>query len=122
MSDLDDVLSKICGELKLAPKSVSHTRNHLRRAAAGFKVMRDIRIPVRDGNYVLSDVYLPLEHGKKYPVLLSCTIYGRRIICSGPDTQDEKDVAEFERVEDEWYSTPAGVDINLSDNRIWSGN
>ncbi|PMD30642.1 alpha/beta-hydrolase [Hyaloscypha variabilis F] len=121
-SNLDDVLSKICGELKLSPKSVSHTRNHLRREAAGFKVMRDIQIPVRDGNFVLGDVYLPIGHGKRYPVLLSCTIYGRRVICSSPNLEDEKDIAAFEKVEDDWHSTPAGVDIQVPDDRIWTGD
>ena len=121
-SDLDDILSKICGELKLSPKSIPHTKNHLRREAAGFKVMRDIRIPVRDGNFVLGDVYLPIGHGKRYPVLLSATLYGRRIICAGPNVQDEKDIAAFEKVEDEWHSTSAGVDIQVPDNRIWTGD
>ncbi|KAH8594582.1 Alpha/Beta hydrolase protein [Bisporella sp. PMI_857] len=121
VSELDNVLSKICHELNLSPKTVSHTRNHLRREAAGFKVMRDIKVPVRDGNFVFADVYLPLGHGKKYPVLLSCTIYGRRVMCSGPDIEDEKDIAEFERVEDEWHSTQDGVDIEVPDNRIWTG-
>ncbi|PVH84280.1 alpha/beta-hydrolase [Cadophora sp. DSE1049] len=121
LSALDPVLSKICAELDIFPKSVAHTRNHLRREAAGFKVLRDIKIPVRDGNFVLADVYLPLDHRKRYPVLLSCTIYGRRTICSGPNLDDEHDIAAFERVEDEWHSTPPGTDIEVPDNRIWTG-
>jgi putative CocE/NonD family hydrolase len=84
--------------------------------------MRDIKIPVRDGNFIFADVYLPLGYGTKYPVLLSCTIYGRRIMCSGPNVEDENDVAAFERVEDEWHSTPGGIDIKVPDNRIWTGN
>ncbi|PCG90650.1 CocE/NonD hydrolase [Penicillium occitanis (nom. inval.)] len=122
VSDLDDVLLKICGELKLSPKTVAHTRNHLRRAAAGFKVMRDIQIPVRDGSFIFADVYLPLTHGKRYPVLLSCTIYGRRIMCSGPNLEDENDIAAFEKVEDDWHSTPDGTEIEVPDNRIWTGD
>ncbi|KAH8645938.1 galactose-binding domain-like protein [Tricladium varicosporioides] len=121
LSDLDDVLSKICGKLKLSPKTVWHTRNHLRREAAGFKVMRDIKITVRDGNFIFADVYLPLGYGTKYPVLLSCTIYGRRIMCSGPNVEDQNDVTAFEKVEDEWHSTPGGVDIEVPDSRIWTG-
>jgi uncharacterized protein len=122
VSDLDVVLLKICGELKLSPKTVAHTRNHLRRAAAGFKVMRDIQIPVRDGSFIFADVYLPLTHGKRYPVLLSCTIYGRRIMCSGPNLEDENDIAAFEKVEDDWHSTPDGTEIEVPDNRIWTGD
>lgn len=47
-SDLDGVLSSICSELGIAPKTVSHTRNHLRRAASGLKVLRDLPIPTRN--------------------------------------------------------------------------
>jgi uncharacterized protein len=112
-SDLDEVLSKICSDLNISPKSIPHTRNHLRRAAAGFKVLRDIRIPVRDGNYVLGDVYLPLEHGKRYPVLISCTLYGKRIVYGGPDLQDPKDIAAFEKAEEEWHSTTSDFEIDL---------
>jgi predicted acyl esterase len=113
MSDLDQVLSKICGELNIFPKSIPHTRNHLRRAVAGFKVMRDIRIPVRDGKYILGDAYLPLEHRKRYPVLIGCTVYGKRVVYAGPDLQDAEDIAAFERAEDEWHSTTADFEIDI---------
>lgn len=102
---LDQVLSQICGELDLMPKSISHTKNHLRRSAAGFKVLRDLRIPLKDGEYVLGDVYLPLEHKKAFPVLVSCTTYGKRVVASGPDVNNPDDVARFEEYEDHWHST-----------------
>ncbi|QKX53737.1 uncharacterized protein TRUGW13939_00817 [Talaromyces rugulosus] len=113
VSDLDDILSSIHNELKIPPKTVSHTRNHLRRAAAGFKVMRDLHIPTRDGGSILGDVYLPLQHGRRYPVLISCTIYGRRIFYSGPDLDDTDDIAAFERAEDDWHSTSESVPIRI---------
>ncbi|KAH8590056.1 hypothetical protein B0O99DRAFT_655114 [Bisporella sp. PMI_857] len=47
---------------KLAPKLVSLARDHLRREAAGFKVIRDIQIPTRDEGHVLGDVCLPPQH------------------------------------------------------------
>lgn len=56
--DLDGPLQKICDILSLRPKSVHHTRNHLRREKAGFKALRDLQIPSPDGGYVLADVYL----------------------------------------------------------------
>ncbi|KAF2179546.1 hypothetical protein K469DRAFT_730570 [Zopfia rhizophila CBS 207.26] len=118
-SDLDHVLSKICGELAGSPKSVPHTRNHLRRTAAGFKVMRDIRIAVKDGDYVLGDAYLPLEHGKRCLVLLSCTIYGKRVVASGPNLQIGKDIAKFEKYEDNWHSTTVDVELLLSNRGPW---
>lgn len=115
LSDLDVPLSSICDELNLLPKSVSHTRNHLRREAAGFKVLRDIRIPTQDGNNVLADVYLPLLHqlGKRYPVLISCTLYGRRVFHSGPDLENKGEIMAFEKAEDDWHSTSTSVAIQL---------
>ena len=113
LSDLDAPLANICNELGLYPKTVSHTRNHLRRYEAGFKVMRDITIPTRDGNFVLADVYLPLLPTKRYPVLISCTVYGRRVFYSGPDLEDQDEIAAFEKAEDEWHSTSTNVEIQV---------
>ena len=113
LSDLDEPLSNTCAELGLIPKTVSHTRNHLRRCEAGFKVMRDMKIPTRDGNYVLGDVYLPLQPGKQYPVLVSCTIYGRRVFYSGPNLDSHDEIAAFEQAEDDWHSTSEDVEIQV---------
>lgn len=119
-SDLDEALAKICSELKVYPKSISHTRNHLRRQAAGFKVLRDLEIVSPDGGSVLADVYLPLQPDKKFPVLVSCTLYGRRVPWGGPDLRDEQDILRFERAEDQWHSTPAGSELELADLGPWS--
>lgn len=112
-SDLDGMLSSICSELGIAPKMVSHTRNHLRRAAGGFKVLRDLPIPTRNNGSILGDVYLPVQQGKRYPVLISCTIYGRRVFYSGPDLDDTDDIAAFEKAEDDWHSTPETAPIKI---------
>ncbi|KAH7146185.1 Alpha/Beta hydrolase protein [Dactylonectria macrodidyma] len=120
LSDLDEPLRKICSELNLQPKSVPHTRNHLRRLSAGFKVLRDIVIPSPDGGSVLADVYLPLQPNKKFPVLLGCTLYGRRVPWGGPDINDEEDILRFERAEDEWHSTADGSDLSLLGLGPWS--
>jgi putative CocE/NonD family hydrolase len=121
-------LYKIGCELSIVIKSESHVRNHIRRALAGFKVLRDIRIPVRDGNYVLGDIYLPLAEGRR-PVLVSSTPYGKRVVYSGPNLDDPDDLAAFERVEDTWFSTSdnselviphtAGYFSNWTKQRIW---
>lgn len=121
-SDLDYVLSSIGIDLQIPPKSIPHVRNHLRRAASGFKVLRDVKIPVRDGNYVLGDVYLPLEDGEKYPVLVGSTIYGKRIVYSGPNIQDPEDVAAFEKAEDDWFSTSDKTPIYIPNTGAWFGN
>ncbi|KAJ3527216.1 hypothetical protein NM208_g10812 [Fusarium decemcellulare] len=113
LSDMDEALVDIGASLSIPPKTVSHARNQIRRAIAGFKVLRDIKIPVRDGRFVYADIYLPLSDQGKLPVLLSNTIYGKRIVYSGPDLSDPKDVADFERAEDEWFTTPSTVDIRV---------
>ncbi|GFF60052.1 predicted protein, partial [Aspergillus udagawae] len=120
LSDLDRPLQKICDILGLRPKSVHHTRNHLRREAAGFKVLRDFQIASPDGGYVLADVYLPLQPKGRFPVLLSCTLYGRRIPWGGPDLNDDTDILAFELAEDEWHSTEAGTELHLPDRGPWS--
>jgi putative CocE/NonD family hydrolase len=81
--------------------------------------MRDTRIPVRDGNYILGNVYLPLEHRKRYPVLIGCTVYGKRVVYGGPDLQDAKGIAAFERAEDEWHSTTADFEIDVLNKGPW---
>lgn len=120
LGDLDRPLAKICDKLGLRPKSVYQTRNHLRREAAGFKVLRDFQVESPDGGYVLADVYLPLQPRKRFPVLVSCTLYGRRVPWGGPDLEDEDDVLAFEHAEDVWHSTEAGTDVNLPDKGPWS--
>lgn len=121
-SIMDNALSGICAELGVLPKSVAHARNHLRREAAGFKVMRDIKIPTQDGNYVLGDVYLPLEHARRYPVLMSCTPYGKRVVYSGPNLEDAQEVVAFEEAEDYWHSTSAGIEVQMPIKGHWFGD
>ncbi|KAH6615397.1 Alpha/Beta hydrolase protein [Boeremia exigua] len=117
---LDEPLAKVCSTLHLRPKTVSLTRNHLRREAAGFKVLRDLEIPSPDGGHILADVYLPLKPGKKFPVLVSCTLYGRRVAWGGPDLHNDREIASFEQAEDTWHSTPAGTDLPLPNLGPWS--
>ncbi|KAF7193687.1 putative serine esterase [Pseudocercospora fuligena] len=107
---LDNVLVDLGSEIGVSPKTVEHARNHVRRALAGFKVLRDIQIPMRDGHVVSADIHLPLHPVDRYPVLAGCTTYGKRIVYSSPDIKDHEEVAEFERAEDTWFSTPPGTD------------
>lgn len=115
VTDLDGPLSEICNELDLVVKTVAHTRNHLRREAAGFKVLRDVQIPTQDGRDIFGDVYLPLATalGKTYPVLVNCTLYGRRVFHSGPDLENGSEIIKFEKAEDDWHSESPDVPIAL---------
>ncbi|KAJ9361583.1 hypothetical protein DTO027B9_744 [Paecilomyces variotii] len=117
--DVYQVLQKIGAEIGIPVKSIPHVRNHLRRAIAGFRVFRDIQIPVRDGNYVLGDIYLPPEG--KLPALVSSTVYGKRVVYSGPRRDDYDEVAAFEKAEDDWHSTSADVPLHIPNTGPWFG-
>ena len=100
---------------------MAHVRNHLRRAFAGFKVLRDIRIPlVKANQHLLGDLYLPYDDGtKSYPVLLSSTVYGKRVVFSGPDPRDELESDAFEKSEDDWHSTASNVPLYVPNTVSW---
>lgn len=114
---MEPTLSQICDELGLWLKPISHVRNQQRRAAAGCRVLRDIKIPTRDGQFAYGDVYLPLEHGKRYPVLVTCTCYGKRVVCSGPDLENLDDIAAFEEYEDNWHSTTTDTELIIPNQK-----
>ena len=51
-------------------------RNYLRRAMYGIVKKTDVKIPTRDGGYVLADIFMPETEGK-YPVIISFGGYGK---------------------------------------------
>lgn len=54
-------------------------------------------------------------------MLVSCTLYGRRVPWGGPDLEDQTEINDFEGAEDEWHSTPAGTQLSqLPDRGPWS--
>lgn len=63
-----------------------------------------MKIPVRDGEYVLGDIYLPFK-GDRFPVLMSSTVYGKRIVYSGPKLDDLDEIAGFEKAEEIFFTT-----------------
>lgn len=106
------MLQKIGEDLGFVIKTVPHVRNHLRRSLDGLRVLRDIRIPLRDGNYVLADLFLPYNDSP-VPALVSSNVYGKRVVYSGPRLDDPKEQAEFERIEDHFYSTSDNSQIEI---------
>ena len=104
-------------------RGAAEARNHLRRAHQGIKVLRDVRIPVRDGNYLEADVFHPIGAGiggAKYPVLLRQSIYGKafrvgsRLTQADHDASEEREAAWFEGSRDSIiyyfrYSETAGA-------------
>ena len=82
---------------KLTP---AEARNELRRALNGIVRETDVRVPVRDGSYLLADVFRPAAPGR-YPVLLRLSVYGRAFGMGSIVTEDDRLAAEVR--EDEWF-------------------
>jgi predicted acyl esterase len=94
-------VGKVFSELGLRLRGAAEASNHLRRALAGIRVLRDERIPTRDGSYVVADVFLPLAEGP-HPVLLRLGVYGRAFRTgsifddAGRTASEEREAAWFE--------------------------
>jgi putative CocE/NonD family hydrolase len=62
----------------------------------GIQKMTDVRVPTRDGSYLLADVFRPIDEGS-HPVVLTATAYGKAFvsgcICS-PASLLQKEQAE----------------------------
>ncbi|KAL6698444.1 Alpha/Beta hydrolase protein [Trichoderma pleuroticola] len=58
----------VFSELGSRFRGVEEARNHLRRAQAGIKALIDVRVPAHDNNYLLADVFHPVD-AARYPVL-----------------------------------------------------
>jgi hypothetical protein len=95
----------VFSDLQRRFRGAAEARNHLRRALAGIKVLRDEKIPTRDGSYLVADVFRPIKEGS-YPVLLRLSVYGRAFeygaIFNKADRQasEEREAAWFERTRD----------------------
>ena len=96
----EPAVKSLFAELKITLPSASQARNYLRRTANGIKKWTDVKIPTRDGAYLLADVFLPLEKDK-YPVIMSLGAYGKAFgvgcICNAEDARDA------ERAEDDYF-------------------
>ncbi|MCP3730004.1 CocE/NonD family hydrolase [Sphingomonas sp. MG17] len=117
-----DKLNGIAGAFA-APRTLRHAaaaRNQLRRDIRGIVKMTDVRIPLRDGSYVLGDVFRPAGDGQ-YPVVLNKGFYGKAFyhecICSVDDA------LEKEILEDRFFSgNPDGLQYENHesvDSSVW---
>lgn len=111
-AELDAVLLRISTDLGLPIKTLAHVRNHLRRTLSGFRVMRDVQIPMRDGDYLLGDIYLPYV-GVSHPALMGSTPYGKRIVYGGPKLDDPDDIAAWEQSEEKFFTTPENSSLDI---------
>lgn len=81
-------------------RGAAEARNHTRRGLLGIKAIRDVQIQLRDGSYLLADVFRPPKDGT-YPVLLRLSIYGRAFTMGSVHT--EADHLSSEEREAAWY-------------------
>jgi len=120
-------------DLNKTLRSPAQARNHLRRTLYSIRKQTDVKIPMRDGAYVLGDIFRPIDEGK-YPAIVSIGSYGkapyRGCICNEEELL-EKEVTEdmyfegnpenhpYENHEaaDAWYWVPKGYAVVRADNR-----
>ncbi|PTB60591.1 hypothetical protein M431DRAFT_477055 [Trichoderma harzianum CBS 226.95] len=106
----------VFSELGTRFRGVEEARNHLRRAQAGIKALRDVRVPTRDNSYLLADVFHPIDAGR-YPVLLRLGIYGRAFRIGAISNDEDREISE--KREDSWFQ---GDRDNLHPYWRWSEN
>ena len=77
--------------------SAATARNEVRRHIMGIRRFRDVRIPLRNGLFVLADVFRPDKEGR-FPVIMNCGPYGRAFhhhsICSQADFLAHEEMEE----------------------------
>ena len=87
----DPAIVELMNALNSKLVSPAAARNHLRRAMYGIVKMTDVKVPTRDGSYLLADIFLPEKEGK-YPVLISFGGYGKAFWVGKDNTEEEKEL------------------------------
>lgn len=87
--------------------SADRAVNLLRRTNLGIYKETDVKIPTRDGNFVLADVYRPLKDGK-YPVIMCMGVFGKSFV--NGLTMNEEDEALFEMAENKFYEEYGNIE------------
>jgi uncharacterized protein len=98
-----DAVAALLAEAGITLISPAEARNELRRAIAGIVKVTDVRIPTRDGSYLLADVFTPRRPGR-YPVLLRLSVYGRAFAMGSIVTSEDRVASETR--EDQWFEQP----------------
>jgi predicted acyl esterase len=96
----DGIVAELFEALGLRLRSLAEVRNHERRVKAGITVLRNERVPTRDGSYLLADVFHP-AYAQPKPVLLRLGIYGKAFHIGSIVDQDDFDASEAR--EDAWH-------------------
>ena len=105
--NFEKAMEEVLAELDVKLISVEKTHNIVRRCLKGIYKETDVKIPTRDGRYVLADVYRPLVPGK-YPVVMSMGAFGKSFV--NGFTLNEEDEAFFDLVEDRFYEAYGDIE------------
>jgi predicted acyl esterase len=99
--EADAGVRAVFDELGLRFRGVAEARNHLRRTLTGIKLHRDVKIPTRDGSYLVADVFLPVD-AEPQPVLMRVSAYGKAFEWgsvldeAGRDASEEREAHWFD--------------------------
>lgn len=94
-------------ELGLELISLEKAHNLVRRCNKGIYKETDIKIPTRDGRFLLADVYRPLKPGR-FPVIMCMGVFGKSFV--NGLTLSEEDEAFFEIAEDKFYESHGSLE------------
>jgi predicted acyl esterase len=100
---VDDAVAGLLASAGISLRSPAEARNELRRSIAGIAKRADVRIPTRDGSYLLADLFLPRTPGR-YPVLMCLSVYGRAFGMGSILTEEDRLSSEIR--EDQWFEQP----------------
>ena len=78
-------------------RSPAAARNEVRRNILGIRRHRDVKVPLRNGSFVVADVYRP-DGDEPVPVVMNCGVYGRAFvhhsICGEADAEHHEEMEE----------------------------
>lgn len=84
-----------------AVASPSAARNEVRRTMLGIRRYRDVKIPLRNGSFVMADVFRP-DGADPVPVVMNCGPYGRAFVHHSIDNDEAAE--QHEVMEDRYFS------------------
>jgi uncharacterized protein len=92
-------------ELNLTLRNPAQARNHLRRTLYGIRKASDVKVPTRDGSYLLANIFSPIDLGEpqKHPVIMSTGSYGK-IFGGRGCTCNAQDALKAEEAEDLYFA------------------
>jgi len=100
--EAQEAVRDFLGRIGRTLRDAGVARNHLHRSARGIKRLTDVRVPTRNGSFVLADVFLPTAPGR-YPVIVRTSVYGRGYPHGGVLTAEDRHKSE--QKQDEWQES-----------------